>query len=150
MSISVSGPMFEQAEDENFKSIHGKRGGHYNNFAFQVGREMTALREWFPDGEANDMNFVLFSTSGVHGTYTTIEEIEAGLQKYGDEPEFDGEDWPDDYRGNELTVLIVQPRICTVRHGNATVTLADIPYLKKLRESSYRAVQTIGKHEVTG
>lgn len=143
MTTFVSGPMFEPAEDPDFKSVHGKRGGHYNNFYFQHGREMAVLRDWFPDGEANEMNVVLFSTSGVHGTYTTIEEIEAGLAKYGDEPEF-GEDWPDDYHGNELTILLIQPRICTVRHGNATVTLADIPFLKKLRETSHAALVKIG------
>jgi hypothetical protein len=140
----LSGPMFEAAEDRDFKSVSGKQGGHYNNFYFQRGREMAVLKEWFPDGDANDMNVVLFSTSGVHGTYTTIEEVEAGLAKYGDEPEFGSEDWPDDYHGNEITILLVQPRLCTVRHGNVTVTLADIPFLKKLRASSHAALARIG------
>lgn len=144
MNGFVGGPMFERAEDRDFRSVHGKRGGHYNNFAFQRGREMAVLREWFPDGEANDMNFVLFSTSGIHGSYTTIEAVETGLSKYGDEPKFDSESWPDDYAGNEITVLIVQPRICCLRHGNLSVTLDDIPYLKKLRASSYKVAQTIG------
>lgn len=138
------GPIFEQAEDINFKSVSGKRGGHYNNFYFKLGRAMAILREWFPDGEANEMNLVLFSTSGVHGTYTTIEEIEMGLTKYGNNPSFDAEEWPEDYHGNELTVIILQPRLCTVRHGNATVTLADIPFLKKLRASSIAEFSKIG------
>ena len=148
MSIKVGGPMFEPKEDEFYRSVHGKSGGHYNNFYFQHGREMDALRAMFPEGEANEMNVVLFSTSGVHGTYTTIEEVEAGLVKYGDKPVF-GEDcdWPEDYHGNEVTVLIVQPRICTVRHGNASVTLADIPFLKKLRDSSHKALCRIGMPE---
>jgi hypothetical protein len=140
----LGGPMFEPTEDENFQSVSRKSGGHYNNFYIKPGRGMAALRNLFPDGEANDLNVVLFSTSGVHGSYTTIEEIEAGLQKYGDEPDFGGEDWPDDWHDNELTVLIVQPRLCTVRHGNITVTLADIPFLKKLRESSHRELCQIG------
>lgn len=141
---SVSGPMFEPAEDEDFKSVGGKRGGHYNSFYFQPGRAMAVLRKWFPDGEANEYNQVLFSTSGIHGSYTTIEEIEVGLAKYGDDPVFAGECWPDDYAGNELTVLIIQPRICTLRHGNATITLADIPFLKKLRASSIAELSKIG------
>jgi hypothetical protein len=140
----LGGPSFEPAEDHNFKSVSGKRGGHYNNFYFQPGREMAVLREWFPEGEANDMNLVLFSTSGVHGSYTTIEEIEAGLAKYGDSPSFGEDGWPNDYAGNELTVMILQPRLCTVRHGNATVTLADIPFLKKLRASSIAEFSKIG------
>lgn len=144
MTMMVSGPMFERAEDEDFKSVSGKSGGHYNNFYFKPDREMKVLREWFPNGEANEYNVVLFSTSGVHGTYTTIEDVEIGLKKYGDEPSFDSEEWPDDWHGNEVTVLIVQPRICTVRHGNATVTLADIPFLKRLRETSHQELVKIG------
>ena len=105
---------------------------------------MAVLREWFPGGAANEMNFALFSTSGVHGTYTTIEEIEASLTKYGESPDFDDDAWPDDYSDNELTVLIVQPRICTVRHGLIQVALADVPFLKALRQSSWDIVRVIG------
>jgi hypothetical protein len=138
-----SGPMFEGAEDEDFKSIHGKRGGHYNNFAIKPGRGMSALRHFFPDGEADEMNFVLFSTSGIHGSYVTLEEIEASLKKYGVK-DWGDDDGPDDYLHPEVTVLIVQPRICTLRHGNAEFTIDDVEFLKRLRASSHRAVQTIG------
>lgn len=143
MTGTLGGPMFEGAEDKNFRSVHGKRGGHYNNFAFQPGQEMAVLREWFPDGKANEMNAVLFSTSGVHGSYTTLEQIERGLLKYGDDAEFPDE-WPDDYAGDQLTVLLIQPRLCTVRHGNVKVTLADIDFLKDLRASSHAALAKIG------
>lgn len=144
MSMTLSGPLFERAEDENFKSVSGKTGGHYNNYGIKPGRGMAALRDFFPDGEANELNVCLFSTSGIHGTYTTIEEVEAGLAKYGDDPMFPDGEWPEDYHGNDITVLIVQPRVCTLRHGNVEVTLADIPYLKKLRETSHKALLTIG------
>lgn len=145
--VTLSGPMFESAEDGVFKSVSGKRGGHYNSFYIKPGKGMEALRSFFPDGEADEYNLALFSTSGVHGTYTTIEEIEAGLQKYGDDPDFGEDGWPDDYSGNELTVLIIQPRICTMRHGLATVTMADVPFLKKLRDSSRREFCKIGSDE---
>jgi hypothetical protein len=139
MSAVLSGPMFER-DGDTFRSIFGKQGAHYN--IYQIRGGIDALKQLFPDGEANDLNIVLFSTSGVHGSYTTIEEIEAGLKKYGDD--FTGQEWPDDYPGNELTVLIVQPRIVCLRYGNITVRLADIPYLKKLRETSLAAVPKIG------
>lgn len=79
-----SGPMFEAAENEDFRSDLGKRGGHYNVFHVKPGRGLDVIKEWFPEGEANDLNVALFSTSGVHGTYTTIEEVEGGLQKHGE------------------------------------------------------------------
>jgi hypothetical protein len=119
---------------------------HYSIIASKGG--MGLLRSMFPDGEANEMNFVLFSTSGVHGSYTTIEEIETGIQKYGDSPEFDDE-WPDDYPGDELTFLVIHPRVVAMIYGNAKVTLADIPFLKRLRQTSLAAVSLIGFGEAT-
>ncbi len=142
MTTTVGGPMFEPSADENFKSVHQKAGAHYNIFAIKSG--MPALRQIFPDGEANELNFVLFSTSGVHGMYTLLEEIEASLTKYGADPEFPDDDYPDDWHGNNLTVLIVQPRIVCLRYGAFDIALDDIPYLKKLRESSRRAMQAVG------
>jgi hypothetical protein len=92
-----------------------------------IGDGMGALRTMFPDGEANDMNFVLFSTSGVHGTYCSIEaaEKEAGIG---------------------VTFLVVHPRIVSLRYGNCEPkTPEDFAFLKKLRESSWRAAGEIGK-----
>lgn len=138
----LTGPGAERSENRDFRSVHKAEGAHYNVFEVKADREMAVLRDMFPDGEANEMNFVLFSTSGVHGSYITIEEIEAGLLKYGEDPTF-GDSEPDDWAGNDLTFLIVQPRIVCMRYGNAAVKLADIPFLKKLRASSLEAVGKI-------
>jgi hypothetical protein len=81
------------------------------------------LREIFPDGEANALNFVMFSTSGSHGSYLTIEEVAASLDS--DEPE-------------RLTVLVIQPRVVWMLYGAIEITAADVPYLLKLRDSSKR------------
>ncbi len=98
--------------------------------------------------QANEMNFVLFSTSGVHGTYTTIEEIERGLLKYGENPEFlkdeSEESIPEDWNGTTLTIGLYHPRIVGVGYGNIEVKLPDIPFLKALRKSSWDAVRKIG------
>lgn len=94
-----------------------------------TGNGMEALRQLFPTGEADDLNAVLFSTSGVHGTYCTIEEVEAG-----------GEDAPGD-----VTFCVIQPRIVCMRYGNATpLTPDDFAFLKKLRETSIKALTSIG------
>ena len=102
------------------------------------------LKEIFPDGEADRMNLVLFSTSGVHGSYSTIEDIEASLEKYGILNEDDEGGLPDDYYGNRLTFLIVHPRIVSLKYGQVEVEASDIPFLKKLRESSIRVVSGMG------
>lgn len=94
-----------------------------------TGDGMEALRQLFPDGEANELNAVLFSTSGVHGFYTTIEDVEAG-----------GEEAPTD-----VTFLVVQPRIVCTRYGNCQPkTAEDFAFLKKLRASSAKALAGIG------
>lgn len=93
------------------------------------------LRTLFPDGEADEMNIAVFSTSGVHGTYTTIEEVEAGL---GHDPK------SDEYQGDTITLTVYHPRIVCLKWGNVRVTAQDIPWLKRLRETSWKAFASIG------
>ena len=88
------------------------------------------LKELFPEPKANALNFVLFSTSGVHGSYLTIEEA-----------------LEDEEGGNEVTVLVCHPRIVHMQYGNVKVTPENVEYLKQLRQSSWDAVATIGKHQ---
>ncbi len=156
--MSLGGPMFERAQQGVWKSAHQKSGGHYNVFGCTKTEDgMTGLRDMFPAGVANDLNFVLFSTSGVHGMYTTIEEVEAMLDgswptKYPDEYK----DYNDNreegeplYVGpDDVTFLIVHPRLCTVRYGNCRPTdVEDIAYLKRLRQTSWDVMQKIGRPE---
>lgn len=90
------------------------------------------LREFFPDGECDEMNFVLFSTSGIHGSYQTIEDIEEIFKINNASSE------------EELTTLIIQPRKVSMIYGNIKVKIDDIPFLKKLRMSSKHAISGIG------
>lgn len=90
--------------------------------------DLDALKAIFPKGEANEMNFCLFSTSGVHGTYLTIE----GLFK-------EGENYSD-----QITVVVIQPRIVSMIYGHIKVKKEDVEFLKKLRKSSWEAVELIG------
>jgi len=93
---------------------------------------MAALREFFPEAEADNMNFVLFSTSGVHGHYGTIEDAERHLA--GDEEET-----------SDVTFLIIHPRVVHLRYGNAEPKNDDdIAFLKRLRASSWKVALTIG------
>lgn len=144
----LSGPMFEPSESVHFVAQACPRcgtkrdGAHYN--LFHIRGDVAALKDIFPSGRADEFNFCLFSTSGVHGSYTTIEQIEESLLQFPSGPP-GPDDWPDDYHGTELTVLVVQPRICCLRYGNINVALDDIPYLKQLRRSSWDVVSKIGK-----
>lgn len=145
---TLSGPSFDPAENEYRKSIYDERGGHYNIYATHTPRSaMAMLRQWFPKGdEPDEMNLVFFSTSGVHGSYATIEEIEESARKYGfDLPADDDEDHPDDRYDLEVTFLLVQPRIVGMTYGNVVVrSFDDIEYLKRLRAASWKAAAKIG------
>lgn len=107
---------------------------HYSVMRKARGVEgMDALRAMFPAAEANELNFALFSTSGVHGTYNTIEEAERHLD--GDSPEGFA----------EVTFVIVHPRLVAMRYGVCNpANQDDIDYLKRLRESSHKAAAGIG------
>jgi hypothetical protein len=132
---TLSGPMFESKESDCFKSIFGKEGAHYNLYSTAPGKGMEALKQIFPDAKADELNFALFSTSGVHGTYNTIEESEQHLNNPENEDLF-----------GEITFVIVHPRLCCLRYGNCNPqNIGDIEYLKSLRKSSYEVVQKIGK-----
>jgi hypothetical protein len=105
-------------------------------------QDIKHLRRLFPGGKADALNFVLFSTSGVHGSYTTIEQIERSLAKYGAEcPNSDDPpaDWAD-----ELTVVVVRPRVVTMLYGTVIPAAADIAWLKRLRDTSHAVVADIG------
>lgn len=112
-------------------------GGHYSKpVKVLPGMGMEALRTMFPTGEPNDMNFVLFSTSGIHGSYLTIEDHEL-------EPEFEYDDG--EFQEHEITFLIVQPRIVAMRYGKVNPkTPDDYEFLKKLRQASWDIVSKIG------
>lgn len=134
----LSGPMFYDPKglaessicknglNKSMGCFRPKSGGHYNHYFVYARTAMEHLRKVFPTGEANELNFVLFSTSGVHGTYATIEDSE--------------ED------GGDVTFVIIQPRLCTIHYGTCEPkTKEDYSFLKKLRQSSWDVVQTIGK-----
>jgi hypothetical protein len=129
--------MFQPKEDKFWKSSFGKEGGHYNIYWLKdSARGMEAIKEFFPDGTCNQFNIFIPSTSGVHGMYTTLDELEASIKKYGfQETEGMLDDPPDDW--------------VRIARADAKVTLEDIPYLRKLAASSTKALAVWLKGNVT-
>lgn len=133
--MNLSGPLFQAGNCDLYRSTKGKKGGHYNHFEVYTDRAMEFLHQWFPDGQANELNFALFSTSGIHGSYTTIEKV---AKKLND---------PDGI--HEITFVVICPRLCTLYYGNLIVkTPQDIEFLAELRRTSWLAVQEIGKPDI--
>lgn len=90
---------------------------HYNIYKFDT---IDVLKGMFPNSTCDNMNWVIFSTSGVHGTYTTLDDIER-----------DGE--------GRLTVTVLQPRKISIAYGEIEVTKEDVPFLRKLAQSTLQA-----------
>lgn len=108
-------------------------GGHYSKpVPVEDGMGMMALRAMFPDGEADACNFVLFSASGVHGSYRTLEDDYEAFT-HGQE------------RCGGVTFLVVQPRLVAMRYGTVMAESEDdFKWLMHLRRSSHDAVAKIG------
>jgi hypothetical protein len=82
---------------------------------------MDDLRAMFPTGEADELNWCFLSTSGVHGSYATLDDVErTGAM--------------------EITVLVCAPRMVRMNYGNVMVTPDDVPWLRNLARSTVEAV----------
>lgn len=83
----------------------------------------------------NEANFYLFSTSGVHGCYSTIEEVWA-------RPPIDEDGKVEEYM---VTFQLIQPRLCNIYYGRVPITSeVDFELLKLVRRQSHEAVAGIG------
>lgn len=103
---------------------------HYKIEAVKSDEGMGTLRSLFPEGKANELNFCFFSTSGVHGSYLTLEEIRKTSKLEKSDEDFH----------EELTFLVLLPRMVSIVYGNCIPkTDSDFEFLKNLRESSKKA-----------
>lgn len=112
-----------------WESVGGSGCGYYGVWRLTDNAlGMDALKAMFPEAKVEDMNFVLFSTSGVHGSYRTIEEELAAP-------------------GQGVSFTIVQPRRVAMRYGTVfPKTEDDFIFLKSLRASSWSTIPKIGSN----
>jgi len=83
-------------------------------------------------GETNfNLNWVFISTSGVHGSTTTLDELEAAWDLQEDH---------NDFLGHHITILIVHPRLVVMRYGEIEISREDIPWLRDLVAKTLDAV----------
>lgn len=106
---------------------------------------MEILRELEPD----DINWVFLSTSGVHGTYASLDDIERSLWDATDaeaRKEHYAEADADWHRPTEaeVTVLIVLPRMVTTIYGTAIIrTREDVQLLRKRVEQTFEGIEDL-------
>ncbi len=98
------------------------------------------LMVMFPRGVADELNFCLFSTSGVHGTYSTVEDVERYIQSVPEDKRK-----CDDDRCDTITFLVIRPRSLIFNYGNVRVeTQNDVEILRELRSRSSHIASSLG------
>jgi len=81
------------------------------------------LRVWAEHSAHGSEQFCFFSTSGTHGSYTNLDQIESTWGKCVEE---------EGGYGDRLTVVLYQSRLVNTWRGEITVALEDIPALREL------------------
>ena len=108
--------------------LHGNYVAHYNVAELD---NIQQVKDIFVDG-TDEMNWLFLSTSGVHGSYTTLDELE----KFWDEPE-DSEN----YHGHYITILVYHPRMVCSKYGDIEISREDIPWLRQMVTLTIEAIK---------
>lgn len=100
---------------------------------YEIQRLETLEDLWgcFPDDKADEMNWLVLSTSGVHGSCATLDGL---LEK-----------WDDQEYVNAITVLVIQPRLVVLRYGE--LELHDHEGVERLRRIVTSSVSAIIKSQ---
>lgn len=106
--------------------------GRRTHYVVEELTSVAKLRDIFPLGEADELNWCFLSTSGVHGDSTTLEALERFAVRPGG---VDPDDGP-----LTVTVLVVQPRLVRSLYGQLVVGPEDITFLRGLVQSTLVAV----------
>jgi hypothetical protein len=89
------------------------------------------LHTMFPNGQVDEMNLILFSTSGTHGTPITIEDSEKEFNETG--------------FAHTITFNIIKPRQVFMIYGDVLPTCQeDFDFLKDIRRKSSQIFSKIG------
>jgi len=111
---------------------------HYH--VFDGVKSIEDLKTIFPEGKADDLNWVFLSTSGVHGSYTTLEDLEKDPD-YADSIDEDG--------NSHITVLVLHPRMCCIKFGHMKFNLKkDSAYLRGLVKSTVEEITKFAEGNV--
>ena len=111
-------------------SGHVAATAHYH--VFDGLKTIEDLKTIFPDGKADDLNWVFLSTSGVHGSYTTLDDLEK-------DPDY--ADNIDENGNAHITVLVLHPRMCCIKFGHMDINVKrDSAYLRGLVKSTVKEI----------
>jgi hypothetical protein len=103
---------------------------------------MQEIYSMFPAGLTNERQWILLSTGGLHGSFTSIEDAEYILR--GEDPKKQ----PLSNGRTMITVLIVKPVSCTLLWGEVQVNMDDLKFLRKLVRNSLQTIEKSQKGNI--
>lgn len=116
-----------------------KGGGHYSINWLDEAFAWAWIREKFgPQAQADEYGLVLFSTSGVHGSYMTLDRVVGDWEGARNMPD-----------PTSITFLCVEPRLVRMTYGNLPLSPSDpdtpmrLSWLRELARSTIKAVEKI-------
>lgn len=131
MSVSITFLPHYKVIDMEGDSVNGIYKRKYSNT-----EKWKNLHDLFERG-VDELNLIIGSTSGVHGTSFTLDDIEKHWDITDEEDK--------NYYGRYFTYLAIQPRLCVLRYGNIEMrTIDDIKWMRQLITNS---VYVLGKHQ---
>lgn len=110
-------------------------------YEFQEIRSIREIREIFPNGIADQYNWIFLSQKCFHGTGEKLDEIERILLGQGKAKPIDGKYW-------SITVLIICPRTTVVKWGFIDITIDDVEYLRGLVRSTLEIIPETQKGNI--
>jgi len=115
------------------KDAAGNETNHTHYHVFDGLETIDDLKKIFPQGKADSLNWVFLSTSGIHGSYVSLDDLEK-------DPDFK-EDIDEEGNAN-ITVLVVHPRMCCIKFGQMRFNLKkDSAYLRGLVKSTVEEIE---------
>jgi len=105
----------------------GKEYSQLQYYKSISGLTMDMIHAIFDDGPDYQLNWLLLSTSGIHGSYLTLDNLEA-----------DESLWQRGYAN--ITAMVFQPRIVRAIYGEIIITRDDIDYLRSIVTKSIAGI----------
>ena len=92
------------------------------------------IHQCFPEDKADAANLLMGSTSGMHGSYRTLDDLKREAYEDGEPLEC----MPEHIEA--FTLLVIQPRLCLLHCGTIGIrSHDDIVWLRKLITASVKA-----------
>lgn len=101
------------------------------------------LKAFFENDKADHMNMLMGSTSGIHGSYTTLDDLEMPDPETAADNAESGFDMS---HPEAFTFVVIQPRVCRLTYG--TIGIRSIDDMNWLRNIITQSIAEFAESQV--